>query len=269
MESDSSCTHAQINSILRSIQDEAPLVHHITNWVTIYECAQITRCSGALPVMAHMQAEVADMVRMAGALVLNIGTLSPEVMASMEVAGRSANAHGIPIVLDMVGAGATSARTAAVQRLLQALQFAIVKGNHGEVGAACGVKAVVKGVESISVQGELDQLAHRLARQTGAVVVATGPTDVIADSQRLYHCHAGHPLMGKVVGTGCMAASILGAFAASGTALYKAAVCAMEFLGQTGQAAAKKAATPMAFKQRWLDSIYEKAQRAVENRCAE
>lgn len=248
-----------IQTLLRDIRERSPLVHHITNWVTIADCAQMTRCVGALPVMAHMAEEVGDMVAQAGALVLNIGTLDRRVVDSMHIAGETANARGIPVVLDIVGCGATPARTAVVKELTDALRLAVIKGNYGEIGAAAGARAEVRGVESISVSGDIPTLAAEFARRTGAMVVASGRADLVTDGNRLYRCTAGHPLMGTVVGTGCMAASILGAFVAVSDRLWTAAGCAMAFYGAAGEAAAKRAETPMAFKNALLDSVYTMA----------
>jgi hydroxyethylthiazole kinase len=242
--------------LLRAIRRQSPLVHHLTNWVTIADCAQITRCVGALPVMAHMADEVADMVTLAASLVLNIGTLDRRVVDSMLIAGETANAHGIPVVLDIVGCGATPARSAVVKELTDALQFAVIKGNYGEIGAAAGARAEVRGVESISVSGDMPVLAAELARRTGAVVVVTGQIDLITDGDRLHRCTAGHPLMGAVVGTGCMATSILGAFVGVSSRFWSAAGCAMEFYGAAAETAATRAETPMAFKSALLDSVY-------------
>jgi len=259
---DAAYSPALTNRLLGEIRAKAPLVHHITNWVTIADCAQITRAVGALPVMAHMEEEVAEMVRLAGALVLNIGTLTPGVVAAMETAGKAANAAGVPVILDMVGCGATAPRTAAVARLLGALRCAVVKGNAGEVGAAAGMDAQVRGVESVSAGGDVATIAAGLAAATGAVVVATGRVDLIADGRRLHRCSAGHPLMGEVVGTGCMAGSILAAFAATSADRFDAAVCAMQFYGKAGERAAESAGAPMAFKAALIDAVYAAA-RAV------
>ena len=127
-----------VQTLLCAIRRQASLVHRITNWVTVADCAQITRSVGALPVMAHMAEEVAEMVRLAGALVLNIGTLDRAVLESMQIAGRKANALGIPVVLDIVGCGATAARSAAVKELSAGLQLAVIKSNIGEIGAGGG-----------------------------------------------------------------------------------------------------------------------------------
>lgn len=251
-----------VQTLLCAIRRQAPLVHHITNWVTVADCAQITRSVGALPVMAHMAEEVAEMVRLAGALVLNIGTLDRAVLESMQIAGRKANALGIPVVLDIVGCGATAARSAAVKELSAGLKLAVIKGNIGEIGAAAGARAEVRGVESISVSGDISLLAADFARRAGAVVVVTGATDLITDGEHLHRCKAGHPQMGTVVGTGCMATSILGAFVAVCAHHWAAAGCAMEFYGAAAEAAAERADTPMAFKSALLDSVYTLARGA-------
>jgi hydroxyethylthiazole kinase len=209
--------------------------------------------------MAHMQSEVAEMVQLASALVLNIGTLNAETVASMLKAGKAANKKGIPIVLDMVGCGATTVRSQTIQQLLDSLRIAIIKGNAAETGAAAGAEAVVKGVESISVSGDPEEIASQLARGAGAIVVVTGPEDIVTDGQSVHLCQKGHPLMGQVVGTGCMAASVLGCFAAASDDYFEAAVCAVNFYGTAGTQAAQKAATPMAFKLALLDTIYEMA----------
>ena len=244
-------------SILENIQHQRPLIHHITNGVTPYDCAQITRSLGALPVMAHMQEEVAEMVTLASALVLNIGTLGPGTIASMQTAGKAANEKGIPVVLDMVGCGATAVRTRSVHELMDSLQLGIIKGNAGEVASAAGAEAVVKGVESISVSGNLKTIAMLLAQKTGSVVVVTGPEDIVTDGRQGHLCAKGHPLMGAVVGTGCMAGSVLGCFAAVSNDYFDAAINAVNFYGQAGEQAAQAAHTPMGFKTALLDTIFE------------
>lgn len=245
--------------LLADIRHQSPLIHHITNWVTIYDCAQITRCAGALPVMAHMKDEVADMVAISGALVLNIGTLSPDVLESMAVAGKAANKYQIPVILDIVGCGATPARTKAVRELIDGFQVAVIKGNAGEIAAAAGADSEVKGVESISVRGEMAEIAEQLAISTSSVCVVTGPVDLITDGRRIHHCHAGHPMMGQVVGTGCMASSVLGVFASVSADHLDSSICALNFYGGCGEKAAETTNTPMAFKHQLLDSVFSTA----------
>jgi hydroxyethylthiazole kinase len=243
-------------AILEQVRAEKPLVHHITNWVTIYECAAVTRSTGALPVMAHAEEEVADMTSISGALVLNIGTLTPQLVAAMKVAGRRANERGIPVVLDAVGAGATPLRTRLSRELLDDVKFAVIKGNVSEIGTLAGAKAETRGVEAAGVEGDPAQLALRLARDTGATVAITGKRDIVAGPNgRLLFINNGHELMGRVVGTGCMAASVIGAFCAVEKDPTVAAATALACYGVAGEIAARTAHTPMAFKSALIDAV--------------
>ncbi len=241
---------------LRSIREKKPLIHHITNWVTIYDCAQITRNVGALPVMAHAKEEVEEMVGIASALVLNIGTLTPELIESMVLAGKAANKKGIPVVLDAVGCGATRLRTDSTARLLREVKVSIIKGNAGEIATIAGVDAEVRGVESIGHSGDIKDTVKIVSKKyNNAVVVVTGAVDHIGKGDEVVECHRGHALMGKVVGTGCMSASVLASFAAVSDDLFTSSVEAMGFYGACGETAAKKADTPLAFKHVFLDEI--------------
>src|SRR5438105_14691670 len=132
---------------LRALRERKPLVHQITNYVVMNETANATLALGALPVMAHAREEVEEMVRLASALVLNIGTLSEPWVESMLLAGRAANARGIPVVLDPVGSGATSYRTETARRILHVADVTVLRGNSGEVATLVGIDAEVRGVE--------------------------------------------------------------------------------------------------------------------------
>ncbi|MDP9478387.1 MAG: hydroxyethylthiazole kinase, partial [Actinomycetota bacterium] len=136
--------------VLRRIGEERPLVHHITNYVTVNLVANVTLSTGALPVMAHAHEEVGEMASLASALVLNIGTLDPGQVEAMLLAGSRANERGIPVILDPVGAGATTLRTRAAERILSDLEVSAVCGNAGEVATLAGLSAEVRGVESLS-----------------------------------------------------------------------------------------------------------------------
>src|SRR5947209_11146788 len=136
---------------LREVRERKPLVHQITNYVVMNETANATLALGALPVMAHAREEVEEMVAIAGALVLNIGTLSPHWVEAMLLAGRAANERGVPVVLDPVGAGATTYRTETAKRILDEVEVAVLRGNAGEVATLVGIDAEVRGVESIGV----------------------------------------------------------------------------------------------------------------------
>ncbi|VVC72045.1 Hydroxyethylthiazole kinase [uncultured archaeon] len=239
---------------LEKIRGKKPLVHHITNWVTISDCASITRCLGALPVMAHAREEVSEMASQASALVLNIGTLDNGLIESMKIAGKSANRKGIPVVLDAVGVGATSYRTGKANELLKEIRIGIIKGNAGEIGALAGIKSEVIGVESVSVDGEPKKIAFDFARKTGATVVITGKTDFVSDGKRAFAVSNGHEMMGRIVGTGCMAASAIGCFAAVERDYAKAAAAALACLGIAGEIAAKESRSYGSFKTRFFDA---------------
>jgi hydroxyethylthiazole kinase len=199
---------------LRTLRERKALVHQITNYVVMNETANATLALGALPVMAHAREEVEEMVALAGALVLNIGTLSPPWVEAMLAAGKAANASAIPVVLDPVGAGATSYRTDTARRILDEVEIAVLRGNQGEVATLVGVGAEVRGVESIATAGEPGELARAAARSLGVVASVTGPVDHVSDGDDLLAIANGHELLASVTGTGCMSSAITGCFLA-------------------------------------------------------
>lgn len=248
--------NTRIAEALSRIRAEKPLIHHITNLVVMNDTANLTLHVGALPVMAHAAEEVAEMTSLAGALVLNPGTLTPSWVESMLVAGRRANELGIPIVLDPVGAGATRLRTQTSLRLLEELQIAIVRGNSGEIGALSGAGGVVKGVESVEGVSDPITVARALARERRAIVAITGKRDVISDGQRVVGVDNGHPWLTKVTGTGCMATTLIAAFAAVEGDHLLAAAGGLACFGLAAELAAEKAAGPASFKVALFDQIY-------------
>jgi hydroxyethylthiazole kinase len=242
---------------LRELRERKPLVHQITNYVVMNETANATLALGALPVMAHAREEVEEMVRLASALVLNIGTLSEHWIEAMLLAGRAANARGVPIVLDPVGAGATRYRTATAKRLLDELRIAVVRGNAGEVATLVGVDAEVRGVESIGEAADPGELARAAARELGVVAAAvTGPVDHVSDGEQVIAVANGHELLGAVSGTGCMATSITGCFlAVKPTAPLEAAAEALVAFGVAGEDAARTAHGPGTFHAGLYDAL--------------
>src|SRR3954463_9672206 len=170
---------------LAAIRERRPLVHQITNYVVMNETANATLALGALPVMAHAREEVEEMVTLARALVINIGTLSPPWVEAMVAAGRAANAHGVPVVVDPVGAGATRYRTETAKRILTEVDVAVLRGNVGEVATLLGVAAEVRGVESIGAGGEPAELRRDAGGALGVVASVTGPVDHVSDGERV------------------------------------------------------------------------------------
>jgi len=241
---------------LRALRDRRPLVHQITNYVVMNETANATLALGALPVMAHAREEVEEMVGLAGALVLNIGTLSPHWVEAMLAAGKAANERGVPVVLDPVGAGATRYRTETARRLLDEVDVAVLRGNQGEVATLVGVEAEVRGVESLGARGEPAELARAAARNLGLVASVTGPVDHVSDGERVLAVANGHELLASVTGTGCMSSAITGCFlAAKRDAPLEAAAEALAAFGVAGEDAAREARGPGSFHVALYDAL--------------
>jgi len=254
----------EIFELLNKVRETKPLIHHITNWVTIYDCANMTRTFGALPVMAHAPEEVKEMTNIASALVLNIGTLTVDLINTMIIAAKQANEKGIPVVIDAVGVGATKLRTDKVLEILDSVKIDIIKGNSSEIGILAGAKAETKGVEAISVDGDLVELAKSLAEQRQATVVITGKEDIIANKE-VYICKNGHDMMGSIVGTGCMAASVIGSFAAIEKDYAKAAAAALTCYGIAGELAAKESKGPGSYKENFYDEVFNLNEQKVKD----
>lgn len=245
---------------LRALGERRPLVHHLTNYVTVNLVANVTLCTGALPVMAQSIEEVEEMASAASALVINLGTLDPDFVESALAAGRVANERGAPVVLDPVGAGATALRTRSAERVLSELSVAAVCGNAGEVATLAGLSAEVRGVESLSLQnGDARAATAAAARSLGTTVISTGPTDYVSGAGRTLAAENGHPLMGRVVGSGCASTAVVGCFAAvsgdtesldPGTA-----ASALAYFGRAGEAGAGKADGPGTLEPRLLDAL--------------
>ena len=246
----------ETTGILNILKEQKPLVHHITNWVTIYDCANVVRAIGALPVMAHAKEEAADMAKIARALVLNIGTLTTGLIESMKIAGKAANEKGIPIVLDAVGVGATKLRDDKAAELLNELKIDIIKGNASEIAKLAGENVQTKGVESTKVEADLIEVAKKLANEKKSTVVITGKEDIVTNGTDVYLCNNGHDMMGSIVGTGCMVASVIGAFAAVEKDYAKAAASALVCFGIAGELASRNASGPGSYKTLFYDEIY-------------
>ena len=241
---------------LRRLRDAKPLVHQITNYVVMNETANATLALGALPVMAHAREEVEEMVAIAGALVLNIGTLSPHWVEAMLLAGRAANERGIPVVLDPVGAGATTYRTETAKRILDEVDVAVLRGNAGEVATLVGIDAEVRGVESIGSGIDAASLAREAGRRLGLVASVTGPVDHVSDGELVVRIENGDPLLAAVSGTGCMSTAITGCFlAVNRDRPLDAAAEALVAFGVAGEDAARGANGPGSFHVALYDAL--------------
>lgn len=245
----------QLSDLFSLVREKRPLVHHITNYVTVNDCANITLCAGGAPVMADAAEEVEEMAAVAGALVLNIGTLNKVQVGSMVLAGRMANDRKIPVVLDPVGAGATQYRTKTVRRLMEELDITIIKGNAGEIGVLAGAEGRVRGVDSHGLAGDPQAIARDFAQDAGLTVVVSGETDIVTDGKHTLLVDNGHPMMGSISGTGCMAASVTGTFAAESKDPVLASAAALAAFGIAGERAAACARGPFSFKTALFDEL--------------
>jgi hydroxyethylthiazole kinase len=252
---------------LATIRERKPLVHQITNYVVMNETANATLALGALPVMAHAREEVEEMVSLASAVVLNIGTLSPHWVEAMVAAGRAAHARGVPVVLDPVGAGATTYRTETARRILGEVPVTVLRGNAGEVATLVGVAAEVRGVESIDAGGDNGALAREAARRLGLVASVTGPVDHVSDGSRLLRVVNGHELLGAVTGTGCMSSALTGCFlAAKPDEPLEAAAEALGAFGVAGEVAAEAARGPGSFHVALYDALWNLRPETLDDR---
>ena len=242
--------------VLGKVFHQRPLVHAITNWVSAGDVANGLYAIKARPVMTIAKEEVTEVVSKADALVLNLGTPSPERVASMIMAGRHAQARGIPIVLDPVGAGLSQFRMATLNRLLTELTLSVIKGNQAEIGTLAGAGGELRGVDAVAGPVNPQTAAQVLAKRTKAIVVVTGERDLVLDEGRMVVLDNGHPLMSQMTGTGCMLAAIIAAFAACEKDVFLATVAAVAGFGIAGEKAAEKSIGPGTFKVAFLDSLY-------------
>jgi hydroxyethylthiazole kinase len=251
---------------LGRIRLEAPLVHNITNYVVMNTTANALLAIGASPVMAHALEEVAEMTSMAKALVLNIGTLSRPWVESMVQAGQEAQRRKIPIILDPVGCGATSFRTAVAQRLLHETPPTIVRGNASEIRALVYAEQGTKGVDSTQSPETSLEAAQILARNLHCVVSVSGPTDLIVTESTVLRVLNGHPMMPRVTGLGCTASAVTGAFAAVSASPRSAAAHAMALMGIAGEMAGERAPAPGSFQTLFLDALYLMSEEDIRRR---
>ncbi|AMO21590.1 hydroxyethylthiazole kinase [Ramlibacter solisilvae] len=237
-----SLTAADLWADIAAVRTRVPLVHNITNLVVINLNANVLLAAGAAPVMAHAHEEVTDMVGIAQALVVNIGTLDPYWVQSMELALRAAAERRIPSVLDPVGAGATPYRNKTLERLLGGAAPTVIRGNGSEVMSTAGAAIQTRGVESSAAAGDALGAARALAQRTGGTVCVSGATDHVLDAQgRWSRLSNGHEWMTRITGIGCSATALVGAFCAVQPDAWRATTAAMALLGVAGEIAAERA----------------------------
>ena len=216
--------------------------------------------------MAHAKEEVEEMAKIASSLVLNIGTLTCELVSAMKIAAKSANQKGIPVVLDVCGAGATRLRDKKCFELLCETKIGIIKGNASEIARISGAPVKTRGVDAGRVNKDMTVLAGALARRYKCTVVVTGKEDIVTDGEKTYVIKNGHSLMTHVVGTGCMATSAIGTFVAVEKNKAYAAACALVCFEIAAECAARLSAGPGTFKEKIFDCIFSLDKRSIGKR---
>lgn len=233
-----------------------PLVHHITNYVTVNDCANVCICAHGSPVMTDEADDIPQMTKIASSLVLNIGTLNNRTVESMIIAGKVANDSKIPIVFDPVGVGATSYRTDVASRIIGECRPSVIKGNAGEIGVLSGIGGDVKGVDSNGINGDLSEAVRMLSNKYGCIVAASGPVDYVSDGDVTYELGNGSDYQGLVSGTGCMLSSVIGCYVGACGASIDSVVSAITVFNIAAESAERNAKGPASFKVSLMDALY-------------
>ncbi len=205
--------------------------------------------------MTDEEKDIPEMVAISSAVVLNIGTLNERIVRSMLLAGKIANEHKIPVILDPVGVGATTYRTKVIWNIIDSVKIDVIKGNSGEIAAMCGDCGTVKGVDSVSDTEDARQTIS-LSERTGAIVAATGRKDYVSDGKTTYILENGCNMMGTVSGTGCMASSVVGAYVGAMGASAENVAAAISAFNIAGEIASMQSKGPGSFKIMLMDSMY-------------
>lgn len=234
--------------IYENVRKSCPLIHNITNYVTVNDCANIVLACGASPIMADDKDEVAEITTICSGLNINIGTLNSRTIDSMLIAGKKANELGHPVVLDPVGAGASKLRTDTAMKLLEEVNFTVIRGNISEIktlvsgiGSTKGVDADVADKVTEENLDEVIAFTKAFARKTGAVIAVTGAIDIVADAEKAYCIYNGEPMMSSITGTGCQLSAMTASFVTANLEHpLEATAAAVSAMGLAGEIAYKR-----------------------------
>lgn len=241
---------------IQKIKSASPLIHNITNYVVMNNTANALLAFGASPVMAHAEEEVEDMVGLAGALVINIGTLSEAWVAAMRKAMKRAKELNKPIVFDPVGSGATPYRTKTILELISAAPPSIIRGNSSEIKSLVAGSGKTKGVDSTESSEAAIEAGRELCEKYNCVVSISGETDYITDGKQTISVRNGVPMLTRVTGMGCTATALTAAFAAVNSSMLSAAAHGMALTGIAGEIAMKESRGPGSLQVHFLDTLY-------------
>lgn len=235
-----------MKNIFENVRKTSPLIHNITNYVTVNDCANMLLACGASPIMSDAIDDVEDITAICGGLNINIGTLNERTIPSMFLAGKKANELGHPVLLDPVGAGASALRTNTAVELMEKVKFTVIRGNISEIKTLANGSGTTKGVDADVADRVTEEnletavaFAKTFAQKTGAVIAITGAIDIVADADCAYCIYNGTPMMSTITGTGCQLSALVTAFVVANPAnplkATAAAVCAMGLCGEIAQ----------------------------------
>ena len=250
-------------SLLKRVRETVPLVHNITNYVTVCDCANAVLAIGGSPIMADDVDEVCDITSGCNALVLNLGTLNQRTIPSMIAAGKYANRMGHPVVLDPVGAGASSLRRETLALLLREVHCSVIRGNSSEIRAVAQGSNTIRGVDADFRDAVTEEtlkealsFAKNLASKLDTVIALSGAIDIVCDSDRAYVIRNGHPMMARITGSGCMSSAVIGAFTgANPKQILDATACAVCTMGLCGERAAAQTNGTGTFRTLLMDEL--------------
>ncbi|MBS5535647.1 MAG: hydroxyethylthiazole kinase [Eisenbergiella sp.] len=257
------------------VKNQAPLIHNITNYVTVNDCANILLACGGSPIMADDLQEAEEITSLCAGLNINIGTLNQRTIPAMLAAGKKANACGHPVLLDPVGAGASRLRTETAEKLLKEVRFTAIRGNISEIKALALGMGTTRGVDADGMDAVTDDtldaaaaFTGAFARKTGAVVAVTGAVDMVTDGSDMYVIRNGHPMMRKVTGTGCMLSAMITAYLAANPGCpldaVAAAVCAMGICGERAFSRLTPEEGNAAYRNYIIDAVYHMDGKTLE-----
>lgn len=240
---------------LQKIRQTNPLIFNITNEVVTNFVANGLLALGASPAMSNSPEEAKDMAKISQAVVLNIGTPTQQQLAAMILAGKTANEHNIPVILDPVAVGATQFRTNIIERLLENISFTVIRGNMAEIAVLNKELVAMRGVDSLTDSIAYDTVRN-VAKTYHTIVVATGETDIISDGDKVYTVNNGHEMLTNVTGSGCLLTSIIGAYTSLKDNTLNAVVHAVASYGIAADKVIKQSKGPGSFKVNLLDELH-------------
>ena len=264
-----------LKTMLENVRAKSPLVHNITNYVTVNDVANVLLAAGGSPIMSDDADDVEDITSICGGLNINIGTLNKNTIPSMFLAGKKANELGHIVLLDPVGAGASRLRTDTANRLMQEVRFDAVRGNISEIKTLCTGSGSTKGVDADAVDAvteeNLDngvQLVKTFAAQTGCIIAVTGAIDLVSDGERCWCIRNGRAEMSRITGTGCQLSALMTAFLVANPDrkldAAAAAVCMMGLAGEIGWANMQPGDGNSTYRNRIIDAIFNMTGDALE-----